>query len=185
MQTLRDAPYSLAYGDLVEVRVRAYNALGEGYYSQVNTAGATIETEPGQMTAPTRGSSTDTSQIEVSWSASTDTGGSAITSYHLEEETAVGSGVWISVQGESGSESLLTTYTKTGLSQGDEYSYRVTAVNQYGDGTASSSVTLVASSQPEAPSAPTISLSNTFARITFVAPDDNGESIDAYRVKVR
>lgn len=99
MQTLRDADYSLEYGDLVVVRVRAYNALGEGEYSQVNTVGATIETEPGQMSQVERGSTTDTSQIEVTWSPSTDTGGSAITSYHLEEETSIGSGTWISVQG--------------------------------------------------------------------------------------
>jgi Fibronectin type III domain len=137
------------------------------------------------MTAPTRGSSTDTSTIEVLWGASTDTGGSAITSYHLEQESKVTAGVWISVQGESGSESLLTSYTKTGLSQGDSYTYRVSAVNQYGSGTASTTVTLVSSSEPEAPSAPVISLSNTYARITFVAPDNNGETIDAYRVKIR
>jgi hypothetical protein len=51
------------------------------------------------MTDPYRGSTTSVSQIEINWDALTDTGGSAITSYHLEVETSVGSGSWIDLQG--------------------------------------------------------------------------------------
>lgn len=42
MATLRAAPYSLAYGDLVQAIVSAENNLGSSDFSQVNTAGATM-----------------------------------------------------------------------------------------------------------------------------------------------
>lgn len=38
--------FGLGYGGLVVARVRASNSLGDGSYSQPNTAGATIQTEP-------------------------------------------------------------------------------------------------------------------------------------------
>ena len=136
MATLRDGPtYNLAYADLVVVRARAYNSIGTGDYSQVNTDGATVETEPGTMTDPYRGSSTDTTQIEINWDALTDIGGSAITSYHLETEVIVGSGTWTDLQGQSGSESLLTSFTVIGLTEADERAFRVTAYNIHGAGT--------------------------------------------------
>jgi hypothetical protein len=34
--------FNLGYGDVVVARVRATNSLGDGSYSQPNTAGATI-----------------------------------------------------------------------------------------------------------------------------------------------
>lgn len=98
----------------------------------------------------------------------------------LEEETSVGSGTWVTVQ-----DSLAYSYSYGTLTQGDQINFRLTAKNIYGSSDASSEVLLTASDVPEAPVAPTITLSNTFARITWVAPDDNAESIDYYRVKVQ
>lgn len=89
MATLRDSgTFNLDYGDLVVVRVRAVNAVGDGEYSQVNTEGATIETEPTAMGIPVIDySGTTLTKITVTWSPlSTDaeTGGSAVDTYHLE-----------------------------------------------------------------------------------------------------
>lgn len=81
---LRDS-FGLQYGDLVVARVRASNSLGDGQYSQPNTVGATIETEPGQMAAPTE-TSTSLTEIALAWVALTgaDTGGAAPDSYQLD-----------------------------------------------------------------------------------------------------
>lgn len=94
-------------------------------------------------------------------------------------------GAWLSKQGAPASESTLTTYTETGLSEGDTRTFRLTAYNIHGAGTTSSTVDLVASSVPAAPNAPTVTLSNSFARIAFTDNGDGGETIDAYRIKVR
>jgi hypothetical protein len=81
---LRDS-FGLQYGDLVVARVRASNSLGDGQYSQPNTVGATIETEPAQMAAPTE-TSTSLTEIALAWVALTgaDTGGAAPDSYQLD-----------------------------------------------------------------------------------------------------
>ena len=59
---LRDAPFNLAFQELVSVRVAAINFIGSSEYSQENTAGATIQTPPGLVT--TLGIDPDISSIE-------------------------------------------------------------------------------------------------------------------------
>ena len=49
--TLRAAPYSLSYGNLVQARVRAKNFIGFGAFSQENIVGAAVQTEPAQITS--------------------------------------------------------------------------------------------------------------------------------------
>lgn len=86
MSTLIVSPFSYIYGELVEVRISALNTYGWSPVSSTNTIGTTVLTKQIQMTAPTRGSSTTISQIQVNWAALTvtaDKGGSTILSYHL------------------------------------------------------------------------------------------------------
>lgn len=88
LTSLRAAPYSLVYADLVVAKVRASNAIGWGPYSQPNSVGALVQTEPVTAATPTpaRGSRTDDTRVEVVWTAITlavETGGSPITSYNL------------------------------------------------------------------------------------------------------
>lgn len=49
--------------------VRAQNSIGWGTYSNPNSVGVTINNVPSQMAAPTQGSSTTPSQIEINWVA--------------------------------------------------------------------------------------------------------------------
>jgi hypothetical protein len=83
LTTLR-TDFGLEYGDLVVARARATNSIGDGQYSQPNSAGATIQTEPEQVAVPTRGATTLTS-IVVNWVALTgdSPGGATIDSYEL------------------------------------------------------------------------------------------------------
>jgi hypothetical protein len=73
MSTLWASPYSLTQWYLVTVEIRAHNAIGWGAYSSANSIGALVQTVPSQMSIPTRGSSTSSTQIEVDWSAMTNT----------------------------------------------------------------------------------------------------------------
>lgn len=132
---LRDN-FGLQYGDLVVARVRASNSLGDGQYSQPNTVGATIETEPAQMAPPTETSTTLT-EISVAWVALTGdgTGGSPPDSYQLDYGVGQ-SGVssWTTLQGGNGGFSTLLSHTLGSLTPGTWYSFRVRAHNVHGWG---------------------------------------------------
>lgn len=67
MTTLRAAPYSLQYADLVVAVLRARNAIGWSQWSAENGVGALIQTEPFSVStpAPTRGARTDHTRVEV------------------------------------------------------------------------------------------------------------------------
>jgi hypothetical protein len=59
----------LVRDDLIRVKVRAYNSKGWGPYSEINIEGASIETEPDQMSIPDFDLTTSTQdQITLSWS---------------------------------------------------------------------------------------------------------------------
>ena len=61
MSILRSSTYGLDYGDSVVAMVKAHNDRGWSSFSAVSTTVATIQTEPTQMSAPTKGSSTSSS----------------------------------------------------------------------------------------------------------------------------
>lgn len=64
---LRSEPFLLDYPMVVRAKVRSRNANGWSTFSDVNTEGAIIKTEPAQMLAPTRGHLTDQNYIHIVW----------------------------------------------------------------------------------------------------------------------
>jgi hypothetical protein len=58
MTALRAAPYNYVLGDSVLAQVQAHNARGWSGFSADSTTFATVQTEPTQMAAPTRGTTT-------------------------------------------------------------------------------------------------------------------------------
>lgn len=52
MSVLRVAPYNLQYNELVVAKVRAKNTVGWSAQSSPNVAGAAVQTEPFQTSAP-------------------------------------------------------------------------------------------------------------------------------------
>jgi hypothetical protein len=88
MSELRASPYTYAFRELVVARVRAYNSYGWGDdWSADNTIGALTRIEASKMGAISVDAFTTTiTQVSVYWTAlalGTDTGDSAILSYHL------------------------------------------------------------------------------------------------------
>jgi hypothetical protein len=125
MLTLTSSPYSYTLADLIIVRISAYNEKGWGATSTENSAGGAATAVPAQVLAPTRGSETAPTQIQIDWVAlttSTDTGGLTILSYHLEHDAASGEATggasWVDLVGYP-SDSLLTTYTLSGTTGGE------------------------------------------------------------------
>ena len=109
----------------------------------------------GAPTAPLQVSGVSVSagnaQLTVSWTAP-GTGGSAITDYVIEQSTDGGT-TWTTLADGT---STSTSYTVTGLTNGSSYSFRVSAKNAIGTGTASSA----ASGTPAVPAATSTSRNN-------------------------
>src|SRR5205807_309702 len=92
------------------------------YYSTGSTTRA--PQPPTGLTATVASSS----QINLSWIAPSNNGGSTITGYKIERST--NSGTWSTILSNTGSVS--TTYSNSGLNPGTSYTCRVSAINVVG-----------------------------------------------------
>src|SRR5207249_11898427 len=107
-------------------RVRArdtHNTLGG--YSNTATA-TTADTVPPSAPSNLTGTTSGTSQINLTWTASTDN--VAVTRYTIEACQAVGCSTFAQI-----GTSTAASYSHTGLSDGTSYSYRVRATDAAGN----------------------------------------------------
>ena len=112
-------------------RVFAINDVGQSLRS--NTASNTTSASPGS-TAPQPPSSlkalaSSSSQIDLSWNAPSDNGGSAITGYDIQRSMDNGN-TWSTLVQDTGTTD--TTYSDTGLAPNTAYTYQVSAINSVG-----------------------------------------------------
>src|SRR5207245_2405558 len=107
-------------------RVSAINSVGTSSPSNTASATTSVVSSPPSGLAATAVSS---SQINLSWPAPADNGGSAITGYMIER-SANGGSTWSTIASNSGS--TATTYSDIGLAAGTAYTYRVSAINSVG-----------------------------------------------------
>lgn len=128
---------------------------------------------PGQ---PAQGAVTQNS-ITISWSASTDTGGSGLKGYDVERNGSV-----------IATEVPTTSYVDTGLSSGATYTYRVRARDNAENVSAFSPSRNITTADTTAPTVPVISaaaLSETQIRISLVTPStDAGSGLRDYTLQV-
>ncbi|CUR52255.1 putative spherulin 4 [Nitrosotalea devaniterrae] len=128
-------------------RVSAINPVGSSTPSSIasaTTTSGTVTTVPQQPTGLAT-SVVSSSQINLSWTAPVNNGGSAITGYKIEKSTDAGT-TWVTISANTASVS--TTYSDTGLTASTPYTYRVSAINPVGTGSPSntaSATTLAAS----------------------------------------
>lgn len=175
--------YGYAIADLPKAKAYATNANGDGGESTPNSSGDTIALIPQVAPTPSYSARTATT-IDLTWDALTtnaQTGGLTILSYILEYDQ--GTSTWTTLQGDP-TDSTLTTYSLTGLTAGTAYAFRVTAQNDIGNGPTSSEVSITPMAVPDTPSAPTVTLDEPYAKISWSAPTDNGSTITAYTITI-
>ena len=104
--------------------------------------------------------------INLSWTAPSNDGGSAITGYDIERSTDNGN-TWSTLQ--LNTSSIATSYNDTGLAPSTTYTYRVSAINSVG----TSSPSNTASATTSAPPPPTGIVLNTIQSTSGVVPSSN------------
>src|SRR5438445_45803 len=116
----------LVHSTTYTYRVSAINSVGTSPSSNIASAKTfNVPTAPTGLTA----TAVSSSQINLSWTAPTNNGGSAITGYKIERSTDGGT-TWSTIVSSTGS--TATTYSDTGLVHSTTYTYRVSAINLAG-----------------------------------------------------
>ncbi|MTA27758.1 MAG: hypothetical protein F2562_02745, partial [Actinobacteria bacterium] len=153
----------LTNGTTYSFRVSARNTSGLGAVSNASTA-----TPAGTPTAPRVMSATGGSaQVQLSWTAPSSNGGGAITGYRIES-SADGGTTWTTVNANTATTS--TTFTVTGLTDGQSYAFRVYALNAIGSGSASAVVSAVPMAVAGQPANLTVVPGNGNVVLSWTAP---------------
>jgi serine protease AprX len=112
-------------------RVRAYNSAGDSAYS--NTASARTNADTIAPTVPTNVKAAGSrGKISLSWTASTDSGGSGLAGYKVFRSTS-STGTFTQI-----ATTTTTSYTDTAVTKGKVYYYYVVAYDKAGNNSAAS-----------------------------------------------
>ena len=133
---------NLTNGQPYRFRVRALNSVGAGAASAASP-NVTPATEPDAP--PVLSATVSDQRVDLIWTAPASNGGAPILRYEYELDF---SGTWTSTGGTA------TSYTVTGLTNGQSYTFRVRALNRVGAGLASSSQSATPTSTVVAPDTP-------------------------------
>jgi fibronectin type 3 domain-containing protein len=167
----------LTYGQTYFYVVRALNGVGEGPPSNEASAAPANPPDPPRTLQATAGNAA----VTIQWNDPVSDGGSAITNYKIYRGTA------------AGGESLVTTvdnvnsYIDTGLANGQRYFYRVSAVNDVGEGGMSNEASATPASGQTVPSTPQnleATAGNGKVMLTWSVPaSEGGSTIQSYTVR--
>jgi len=112
------------------------------------------------------------------WSAPADDGGAPITAYKIYRGEAPGGETLLAEVGDD-----VTLYNDTDVSNGRRYFYRVSAVNEIGEGELSEEANATPAGVPSAPRNLRAVVGDEMVNLTWEAPEnDGGAEVVAYRV---
>jgi len=161
---------NLTNGTPYTFKVRAVNANGNGPDSNsVSLTPANVPDAPTNLTGIA-----GAQQVDLSWAAPSNQGGSAITNYKYN----VNGGTYISIG------STNTTHNVPNLTNGTPYTFKVRAVNAIGDGNESNPISVTPIDVPAAPTALTGTAGAEQVSLSWTAPFDNGSSITDYKYNI-
>lgn len=163
---------SVVAGKTYSFKISAVNIVGEGNLSSsIEIIAAYLPSTP---PTPTYVSADSSPQITIQWGAPAYDGGSPIVNYRVYMDN-------LFVGQTAGG---VLTYTKnTGLTVGNTYTFKVSAVNAIGESSLSGGVAIIAAQVPSAPDLPTKkSASASFIEPQWLAPNNGGSPILGYRI---
>ena len=174
----------LTNGSTYQARVRASNSQGDSPWSAFGSGDPVASVPGGGGTLALRALAGDT-EVDLTW-LEPDTGGDPIDNYTVQWRTT-NQGFSSGRQATSNA----TSYTRTGLTNGTEYFFRVRANNGSGSGlwsnedSATPVMGAIAQDIPDRADAPTGQAGN--GEVTWVAtpPSDNGSDITSYQWRWR
>ena len=158
-------------------RVSTINASGT---SSASTSAS--ETTFGVPESPTGLTATSLigAEIKLDWVAPTDNNGSAVSGYMIERST---DNVTFSVL-VADTTSTAVTYTDSGLTTGTTYYYKISAINQYGTGTASGVASALASDVPaQVANLTATAQAGKEIDLAWTAPNNGGSAITGYQIE--
>ncbi len=169
----------LANGQEYEFRVHATNYAGVGASSSTTTETPRLAPgAPGGLAATPLPAS-----IRLDWNAPANNGGSAITDYVVEYRIAGGNTAWMQLADGTSSS---TTATVANLANGQEYEFRVYAINSVSGGIPSNVATGTPRDVPGAPSNIMGIHGNGQVWLSWDAPaNDGGDDIHDYTIQYR
>jgi uncharacterized membrane protein len=182
----------LVTGTTYSYKVYAINSIGTSTASPEASATPTVGSASSSPAPPAGlvATSASATQINLSWFAPSNNGGSPITGYKIEYKLG-SSGTYSTLVANTANTAI--TYSHTGLTAGQAYVYRVSALNTVGSSNSSpeSSATPTTSSQTttsSAPGAPTglvvMSVSGTQINLSWFTPSNAGGSpITGYQIE--
>lgn len=195
MTLFTSSPLSLAIDAPIIAAVEAYNNKGHSTPSVDDATGATAQTKPTEGPAAARGGATDGTSLEVTWnaiSASPANGGASITAYRVYWDQGLAGSSSTPDLNNLGNWQLAAT-TAAGLTRsvitssvtlGSTYQFAVLAENVHGAGPVGATLSLLAATAPDPPTALTAGTA-TSSTVTFswTAPTNNGGSaVTDYKV---
>lgn len=164
------------------------------WYTLVNQFSYTLDWLCTSTTVPCKATNLSTtpvssSQINLNWTAPSNEGGSPVTGYEIDRTVIDPDGVYRHpiVPIVSNTNSTVTAYSDTGLSQNTQYAYWVRAINSFGISRSSDGSHTTTLGEATTPSPPTgletTSISSTQISLSWTAPTNNGgSSITNYNV---
>lgn len=177
---MSDITGTLGYqpGELVQATIQAYNSKGWSEESEPNSSGAVAKGTPN---APSSLAATvlSTTSVSLTWNeitTSPDNGYSTVTSYNVLSNGGSGTSFTTIATSSTGSATL------SGLSTGYTYAFKVSAVNVYGEGESSSSVSIKVATKPLQMNAPVIQYSSVDVALTFEFPESSGQQVTDFEI---
>jgi fibronectin type 3 domain-containing protein len=156
--------------------VSAVNADGtEGRLDFAQEASATAVELPSAPSALS--ASPGDQRVSLTWSAPSSNGGSSITGYKLYRGTSSGGESFVANLGN------VTSTADTGLTNGQAYYYKVSAVNAAGEGPRSGEAAATPSGPPSAPRGLAATRGDRQVQLAWQAPsNDGGSAVTGYKL---